>query len=86
MKNKKSLRLRVPMLVLAGLTLSACAHWHGTYYYNNAVFAGFDPLSIAGEQPVPVTLDVGYTPVTPEDTTAHTPGVDAPTRRCASPP
>lgn len=73
---KKSIRFSA--LVLAGLALSSCSRWNGTYYYDNAVFAGFDPLSIAGEQPVPVTLDVGETPAGPAETTAHTPGVDAP--------
>ncbi len=70
--------VRVSALVLAGLMLASCARWDGSYYYDKAVFAGFDPSSIAGELPAPVTLDVGEAPIDPAVTTSMIPGVDAP--------
>lgn len=70
--------IRVSALVLTGLMLVGCSRWNGSYYYDKAVFAGFDPNSIAGELPSPVTLDVGEVQIDPADTTALIPGVDAP--------
>jgi len=70
--------LRLGAAVLAGLALASCARWNGTYYYDNAVFAGFDPSSLAGELPAPVTLEVGEAPAVPTETTAPPTRVDSP--------
>lgn len=61
---------RFGVLLLASLALSGCSHWSGSYYYENAVFADFDPTSIAGEVPSPVTLDLNAVTTEAEETVA----------------
>ncbi len=71
--------LRYAALGLTALLLVGCGRWNGTYYYNNAVFADFDPASLAGELPTPVTLDVGVSTTGPVQTQEPiTPGSDLP--------
>ncbi|MBQ3126786.1 MAG: M15 family metallopeptidase [Clostridia bacterium] len=70
--------LRPGALVLAALLFASCARWDGTYYYDNAVFADFDPSSLAGERPAPITLEVGEGYASPDETTAAPARADSP--------
>ncbi len=70
--------VRLCALLLAALGLAACSRWDGTYYYDNAVFADFDPASIAGELASPVTLDVTAATTAPAETEAPPTRVDSP--------
>ena len=70
--------VRFGALMLAGCMLTACARWDGTYYYDNAVFADFDPAAEVGDLPAPVTLSVSEANRPAAETTAHQPGLDAP--------
>jgi len=70
--------LRFAALGLTALLLSGCGRFDGTYYYNHAVYADFDPASLAGEQPSPITLNVGAATTQAPVTEAPVPGGDLP--------
>lgn len=71
-------RIRLLSAGLAAvLLLAGCARWDGSYYYDNAVFADFDPASLVENPISPVTLTVEEVVTRAPETTA-TPGVDAP--------
>ena len=69
------MNIRIRLLSVCLLTASllvGCARWDGTYYYDNAVFADFDPASLVENPVTPVTLTV-------EETTSRQPEMtDAP--------